>query len=114
MNKIYGISNCDTVRKAKKWLTETGIPFEFIDFRKDGLNSEQVLAWAQAVSMERLLNRRGTTWRNLDDNQKALTEENELITLMTELPALIKRPVLETKDTIEVGFKPELYQAIFK
>ena len=113
MNKIYGISNCDTVKKAKNWLTETDIPFEFIDFRKEGLSSEKVSKWARSVGMDRLLNRRGTTWRNLNESQKALTDNTALVELLTENPTLIKRPVLETQDRIEVGFKPDLYQALF-
>jgi len=116
MTKIYGISNCDTVSKAKKWLAEAGIDYAFIDFRKDGLTSEQVAIWAQAVGIDLLLNRRGTTWRKLSEDQKSLFTEGteaELIDLMTEYPALIKRPVLETKDRIEVGFKSDFYQNIF-
>ena len=114
MNKIYGISNCDRVKKAKTWLAEAEVPFEFVDFRKDGLSSEQIQTWAQTVGMDRLLNRRSTTWRKLNENQKSLTEEDDLVALMTEFPALIKRPVLESKDKIEVGFKPDLYQSIFE
>lgn len=113
MTKVYGISNCDTVSKAKKWLTEAGVDYSFIDFRKDGLTSEQVTTWAQAVGIDLLLNRRGTTWRKLSEDQKSLDTEAELVELMTEYPALIKRPVLETKNRIEVGFKPDFYQNIF-
>lgn len=114
MNKIYGISNCDTVKKAKKWMIEADVPFEFIDFRKDGLSSEQVTTWAQAVGIDRLLNRRGTTWRNLTEDQKSIEKEADLIELMTHNPTLIKRPVLETQNRVEVGFKPDLYQSVFR
>lgn len=113
MIKVYGISNCDTVSKAKKWLTAAGVDYSFIDFRKDGLTSEQVALWAEAVGIDLLLNRRGTTWRKLSDSQKAVDRDDDLIELMTKFPALIKRPVLETDSRIEVGFKPEFYQDIF-
>ncbi len=113
MTKVYGISNCDTVSKAKKWLAQAGIDYSFVDFRKDGLTSQQVANWAEAVGIDLLLNRRGTTWRKLSDEQKALDSAAKLIELMTEYPALIKRPVLETKNRIEVGFKPDFYEDIF-
>ena len=114
MAHLYGISNCDTVAKAKKWLREANIEFDFIDFRKDGLTSEQVKTWCDAVGMDKLLNKRGTTWRKLDDQQKALEDQDALIALMTEQPALIKRPVLVTDSRIEVGFKEDFYQSIFQ
>jgi arsenate reductase (glutaredoxin) len=114
MIKLYGISNCDSVKKAKTWLNQADIPFEFVDFRKDGLSSEQVSRWAKAVGTELLLNKRGTTWRNLEEEQKSKTAEAELVQLMTANPTLIKRPVLESKKGIEVGFKAEQYQSLFK
>lgn len=112
MIKLYGISNCDSVKKAKTWLNQADIPFEFVDFRKDGLSSEQVSQWAKAVGTELLLNKRGTTWRNLEEDQKSLTAEADLVQLMTANPTLIKRPVLESNKGVEVGFKAEQYQSL--
>lgn len=114
MNKLYGISNCDSVKKARNWLNKAEIPFEFVDFRKEGLHSEQVATWTKAVGTELLLNKRGTTWRNLEEDQKSLTAEADLVQLMSANPTLIKRPVLESEKGIEVGFKAEQYQSIFE
>jgi Spx/MgsR family transcriptional regulator len=110
--KLYGISNCDTVRKAKKWLETHSIPFQFHDFRKDGLAVEDVQRWLKQVPFETLLNKRSTTWKQLNDEQKqALTERYDL-SLLVEHPTLIKRPVLEISEpfTVVVGFKPETYE----
>lgn len=113
MTKLYGINNCDTVKKAKTWLTDQGIEFEFIDFRKDGLSSAKVKEWVEAAGIELVLNKRGTTWRKLSDAEKALDDNAALIELMTENPTLIKRPVLETHNQTEVGFKADQYQSLF-
>ena len=114
MTTLYGISNCDSVAKAKKWLKQADIEFNFVDFRKDGIHSEQVSHWTNEVGIEKLLNKRGTTWRNLTDAQKALESIDELVRLMTENPTLIKRPVLDAQGHIEVGFKAELYESILQ
>ena len=114
MTTLYGISNCDSVAKAKKWLKQADIDFAFVDFRKDGLKLEQVSAWAAAVGIEKLLNKRGTTWRKLNDEQKALEATEDLVALMTENPTLIKRPVLDAQGRIEVGFNADLYTDILQ
>jgi len=111
---IYGISNCDTVRKARKWLEAEAITFDFHDFRKQGLNAEQVERWCAAAGLEKVLNKRGTTWRQLPDAVKANTDETALKALLVEQPTLIKRPVLELDDgRIEIGFKADQYTALF-
>ena len=111
---IYGISNCDTVRKARKWLEAEAITFDFHDFRKQGLNAEQVERWCAAAGLDKVLNKRGTTWRQLPDEVKANTDEAALKALLLEQPTLIKRPVLELDDgRIEIGFKADLYAALF-
>jgi Spx/MgsR family transcriptional regulator len=111
---LYGISNCDTVRKARKWLEGESIAFDFHDFRKQGLNAEQVARWCAAAGLDRVLNKRGTTWRQLPDEVKANTDEQTLQALMVEQPTLIKRPVLELDDgRIEIGFKADDYAALF-
>lgn len=120
MNKLYGISNCDTVKKAKSWLNDASVDFEFIDFRKDGLDTDKVRHWVKAVGIELLLNKRGTTWRNLSEEQKAIADNDQLVELMAEHPTLIKRPVFEWHSTggasssIKVGFKPDQYQTLFQ
>jgi Spx/MgsR family transcriptional regulator len=114
VTRLYGISNCDTVRKARKWLEARGVAFEFHDFRKQGLNAEQVARWCAAAGLDRVLNKRGTTWRQLPDEIKANTDEQTLQALMVEQPTLIKRPVLELDDgRVEIGFKADDYAALF-
>lgn len=114
MTTLYGISNCDTVRKARKWLEGESIAFDFHDFRKQGLNAEQVARWCAAAGLDRVLNKRGTTWRQLTDEVKANTDEQTLQALMVEQPTLIKRPVLELDDgRVEIGFKADDYAALF-
>ncbi len=107
MVKIYGLRNCDTCRKALKWLDSEGIAFTFIDVRKDGINETDVKRWMDSVGVDTLLNRRGTTWRGLSDTEKAKAESSdaEAIKMMAAHAALIKRPVFEKGDEIFVGFK---------
>ena len=105
MLTVYGLKNCDTCRKTTKWLDAEGIAHEFKDVRKDGISKDDVSTWAKAVGWETLLNRRGTTWRGLDEAPKDGVDETSAIDLMTEHPALIKRPVFEKAGKIIVGFK---------
>jgi arsenate reductase len=113
MTTLYGIKNCDTVRKARKWLEAQGIDYTFHDVRADGLTKKAVTEWAKAVGWETLLNRRGTTWRQLPDVAKESINQKEAIDLMLEHPTLIKRPVLAHKKVIHVGFKAAEYEALF-
>lgn len=114
MTVLYGIKNCDTVNKARKWLEAAGIDYCFHDFRADGLEREQLTAWKQAVGWETLLNRRGTTWRQLPEDAKQGIDENSALDLMLEQPTLIKRPVLEHGEEIRIGFKEADYKTLFK
>jgi arsenate reductase len=102
--KLYGIKNCDTVKKARKWLDESGIAYEFHDFKKDGLTAEKLGQWEQAVGWETLLNRRGTTWRKLPDEVRDNIDAQSAHGIMLENPSIIKRPVVERGDQISVGF----------
>lgn len=111
---LYGISNCDTVKKAKKWLDENGIEYSWIDFRKDGIEKTQVDHWLQAAGLDTVLNKRGTTWRKLSPEQQAFSSNEEAAKLICLEPTLIKRPVMEHGGQVYIGFKPENYEAIFK
>lgn len=113
MYKVYGIPNCDTVKKALNWLKEHDIPFEFHNFKKEGISQEKLEAWLEKYPWETLVNKAGTTWKKLDESQKA-TDTASAIQLMMEQTSVIKRPVLEKEEIISVGFKPELYKGIFQ
>lgn len=113
MTTLYGIANCDTVRKARKWLTSHDVDYQFHDFRKDGLGSAQLKNWASKVGWETLLNRRGQTWRKLADKDKTALTEARALKLMQHEPTLIKRPVLEVNNQVYVGFKDTDYQQLF-
>ncbi|RLV59268.1 ArsC family reductase [Parashewanella curva] len=113
MTTIFGIKNCDTVRKARKWLETNNVEHTFHDFREDGLSEEQVKRWVQAQGWEAVLNKRSTSFRNLDENDKTNLTETKAISLMLEHPTLIKRPVLQTSNSITLGFKADTYQGLF-
>jgi len=103
--KVYGIKNCDTCRKALKWLEQEGAEFQFHDFRKEELDEETVDAWLAAVGSSTLINKRGTTYRQLDDQEKVELDGNSPSALLMASPTLIKRPVFEDKGRYVVGFK---------
>ncbi|MEH6469296.1 MAG: ArsC family reductase [Porticoccus sp.] len=113
MITLYGIKNCDTVKKARKWLDEQTISYQFHDLRTDGLTSGMVTQWIKAAGWETVLNKRGTTWRKLaPDTQQQVTEKN-VTELLLEHPAMIKRPVLDIDGNITIGFKADNYTMIF-
>ena len=101
---IFGINNCDTVKKARKWLEAEGVEHTFHDFRKDGLERAELEAMVSALGWEAVLNRRGTTWRKLDDVTKDSVNEASAIDLMMEHVAMIKRPVWKKGDAYQLGF----------
>ena len=109
---LHGIPNCDTVRKTKKWLDNHGIEYQFHDFRKDGLQRSTLEKWVKQIGWELLLNRRGTTWRQLPNKTKENIDEKSAITVMLESPAIIKRPILVNGKQIIVGFNEEQYQQL--
>jgi len=112
---LYGIPNCDTVRKARTWLDQRGISYTFHDLKKAGITREQVDRWLATVGWEVLVNRKGTTWRALSDERKAaVNDAASAAALMIEVPSVIKRPVLCTGDNAHVGFSDALYQQIFE
>lgn len=111
---IYGIPNCDTVKKARTWLTEHQQEFVFHDFKKQGLSRDTVAGWLQHLSRDVLVNRKGTTWRALSDERKAsIVDDEAAIALMLENPSVIKRPVLDKDGAFSVGFSGAQYQQIF-
>ncbi|CAD7051510.1 ArsC family reductase [Pseudorhizobium endolithicum] len=110
---IYGIKNCDTMKKARTWLDERGVSYRFHDYKSEGIDRGHLERWVEAAGWETVLNRAGTTFRKLDDAAKAGLDREKAIRLMLEQPSMIKRPVLETNEKIVVGFKPELYEPLF-
>lgn len=110
---IYGIKNCDTMKKARTWLDGHGVAYDFHDYKISGIDKAHLVRWSKAVGWETLLNRAGTTFRKLDDAAKQGLTESKAIALMLEQPSMIKRPVLEAGGKIMVGFKPENYAQQF-
>lgn len=110
---LFGISNCDKVRKARKWLDTQSIDYRFHDFRKDGLELERLGRWARQLGWEALLNRRGTTWRQLSAVERDDIDATRALALMLARPTLIQRPVLQIGATLEVGFDADRYQMLF-
>lgn len=111
---IYGIKNCDTMKKAFAWLKENNVSYSFHDYRKHGLERELLEALEADAGWEVLLNKRGTTWRKLDDETKADVTRESALALMLEQPAMIKRPVLVKAGITLTGFKPDLYEQFIK
>jgi arsenate reductase len=109
---IYGIRNCDTMKKARAWLEACKVPHEFHDYKVSGIDRAALERWSKLVGWEVLLNRAGTTFRKLPDAAKANIDERKAIELMLEQPSMIKRPVLERGTTLLVGFTPERYSAL--
>jgi len=113
MITLYGIPNCDTVKKARSWLDQNNISFQFHNFKKDGLSEDLLDVWLKDIGWETLLNKRGTTWRKLDDDTKNNIDESSARRIMLENPSIIKRPVLDTGSSKYVGFKDAEYTTIF-
>ena len=108
---MFGISNCDTVKKARKWLEEKEISYQFHDYKKSGVDEGQLREWASELGWEALLNKAGTTFRKLTDAEKSDIDEDKAIALMLANPSMIKRPILDLGDRRIAGFKPEIYAA---
>lgn len=108
---IYGIKNCDTMKKARAWLDANRIAYQFHDYKSEGIDKPRLQAWAKAAGWETLLNRAGTTFRKLSDSDKRGLTEAKAIALMLEQPSMIKRPVLDLGGKLLVGFKPDIYKA---
>lgn len=114
MLKVYGIPNCDTVKKATVWLKNKGIAYEFHDYKKLGISQAKLEEWLTQVSWEKLINRAGTTYKKLSDEETSKIIDNaSAIVLMLEKMSVIKRPIVESDKILAVGFKAEEYEVIF-
>lgn len=111
---IYGIANCDTIKKAKQWLTSHELEFQFHDYRKQGLDPTLLKQWVDELGWEVLINKRGTTWRQLSDDVKNNVDSESAIAIMLDNPAIIKRPVLVKGHERYVGFSDATYSKIFE
>ena len=111
---IYGIRNCDTMKKARAWLEAKRIPYMFHDYKTQGIDRGRLEGWAKKVGWEALLNRGGATFRKLPDVTKETLTEKQAIALMLDQPSMIRRPVLEAAGRVLVGFRPETYEEIPK
>lgn len=114
MTTIYGIKNCDTMKKAFAWLEEKGIAYEFHDYKKSGISAAKLKEWEKVLGWETLLNRRGTTWRKLDDATQAGINREKAIALMQAETSIIKRPLLEQGSTLLCGFDADAWQQALK
>ncbi len=112
MTTIYGIKNCDTMKKARAFLDKKGVAYDFHDYKTAGIDRSRLEGWARKVGWETLLNRSGTTFRKLPDGDKEELTETRAIALMIAQPSMIKRPVLEAGGKLLVGFKPDQYETL--
>ncbi|KXI28790.1 ArsC family reductase [Paraglaciecola hydrolytica] len=113
MTYLYGIKNCDTIKKAKTWLTQQEIAFQFHDYRTDGITAEWLKETEKHLGWELMLNKKGTTFRQLSESQKQDLNQESALSLMLEFPAMIKRPILIHQQHYYCGFKAEQYHEIF-
>jgi len=115
MLRIYGIKNCDSMKKAFKWLDERGIPYEFHDYRKLGVPRERLVEWCRTLGWKTLLNTKGTTWRKLAPEQQDITTQGKAVATMLEHPSVIRRPLVETAGgQLLVGFDPTMFESFVK
>jgi arsenate reductase (glutaredoxin) len=113
MITVYGIANCDTVKKARAWLDGRGIPYQFHDFKKSGVTQAQLRLWSESVGWDKLLNRQGTTWRKLGPAEQAsVIDQDSAAALMAKHPSLIKRPVVQWPEHLSVGFTMDVWDRL--
>lgn len=111
--KLYGIKACDTMKKARTWLDQHQIAYDFHDYKTQSIDAATLSRWLEQVNWDTLINRSGTTWRKLDDSRKQITDNAQAVALMIEQPSMIKRPVLEVGGKVYLGFKAEEYGRVF-
>jgi arsenate reductase len=112
MTILYGISNCDTCRKAKKWFDENKIEFNFFDFRKNELTRSQIEKWVDTIGLDVLINRRGTTWRNLSEDRRETLNGSNCVDILLDAPTLLKRPIIKINEKFLIGFNPSIMEQI--
>jgi len=112
MIKIYGIPNCDTIKKARKWLEENNLNYEFHDYKKLGVPEKNLKHWVKQFGWDTVLNKRGTTWRKFSDNIKDNINETSAIQVMLDNASAIKRPIIEDGKTLLIGFKKDEYKVL--
>ena len=112
--RIYGIKNCDTMKKARLWLEEHGVDYAFHDYKVSGIDRDHLERWCGEAGWQTVLNRAGTTFKKLPDEAKLDLDQEKAIALMLAQPSMIKRPVLEAGGKLLIGFKPEIYAAALK
>lgn len=110
---LYGIKNCDTVRAARRWLDNKGIEHRFHDVREEPLSAGQLKDWLEILGVDKLVNKRSTTWKQLSEEQRANLNNSSAVTLLLEHPTLMKRPLLDTGKELKLGFKAEDYDSLF-
>ena len=113
MITLYGIPNCDTVKKARTWLDQNNVVHQFHDFRKDGVDAAQVKQWIADLGVDTLINKRSTSWKALSDEQKSGLNDSTALELILKSPTLIKRPLLDKDGELQVGFKAATYETTF-
>jgi len=106
---MYGIRNCDTIKKARAWLEQHSIPYQFHDYKKQGVDRLELTAWVAELGWEQLINKRGTSWRKLDEHQKSIMDDNLAVNTMLDNPSIIKRPLLLIGDRKILGFNQDSY-----
>jgi len=113
MTTLYGLKSCDSCRKARAWLDKRSIEYAYHDVRKDGLTAARLRQWSKQLGWETLLNKRSLTWRNVPESDREGLNEARALAMLVEFPTLLKRPIMETEDGIEVGFSPQRYETYF-
>ena len=114
MITLYGIKNCDTVKKARKWLDSHGVDYQYHDFREDGLDEEAIAAWIDELGWQNLVNRRSTSWKSLDEKTRDAMNDKAAYAAILSHPTLIKRPLLDTGKQRYTGFSAAIYTKIFQ
>ncbi len=114
MLTLYGIKNCDSVKKARTWLEQQAIPYQFHDFRSDGLTAGQLQDFIARSNWEALLNRRSTTWKQLSETERNSVNTDTIVSLLLTQPTLIKRPLLDNGKELLIGFAPQAYQQVLQ
>ena len=114
MITLYGIPNCDSIRKARRWLDAHGVAYRFHDYKRDGLDELALRGWVERLGWEALLNRRGQTWRKLPEDLRARIDEPTAIRIMLETPSIIRRPLLDDGRTLRMGFSENDYADLLR